>query len=116
DLDVDRRRFPTLSGDDWESKPQYARNAENEERVGCANPTSPERERRVEQERGAIMSDTCRWRWATALFAAALGLVSLAGLRAADDDLIPRRLPKEQRENLQRFLQDHAQPDRYVPK
>src|SRR5262245_37615883 len=34
---------------------------------------------------------------------------------AADDDLLPPRLPKEQRENLLRFLQQHEKPDRYVP-
>jgi hypothetical protein len=30
-------------------------------------------------------------------------------------DLIPPGLPKEQRQNLQRFLQEHEKPDRFVP-
>lgn len=37
------------------------------------------------------------------------------GLCADDRDLIPSQLPKEQRENLQRFLQQHAKPDRFIP-
>jgi hypothetical protein len=38
------------------------------------------------------------------------------GLRASDKDLIPAQLPKEQRENLLRFLQEHEKPDRYIPR
>ena len=37
------------------------------------------------------------------------------GLGAENDDLIPPQLPKEQRENLQRFLQQHEKPDRFIP-
>src|SRR5262249_31463092 len=35
---------------------------------------------------------------------------------AADEDLIPPQLPKEQRENLLRFLQQHGKPDRFFPR
>ncbi len=37
------------------------------------------------------------------------------GLNAADKDLIPLELPKDQRENLQRILQEHEKPDRFIP-
>jgi hypothetical protein len=39
----------------------------------------------------------------------------LAGLSAADEDLLPPKLPKEQRQNLLRFLENHDKPDRFVP-
>jgi hypothetical protein len=43
-------------------------------------------------------------------------LMSMLGAAvAADDDLLPPRLPRDQRENLQRFLQAHDKPARYVP-
>jgi hypothetical protein len=42
-------------------------------------------------------------------------VVLTAGLRAADTDLVPPKLPKAQRDNLVRFLQDHEKPDRYIP-
>src|SRR5438105_482505 len=49
----------------------------------------------------------------------AAGLVLLTfssrGFRASDKDLIPPQLPKDQRENLQRFLQKHEKPERYLP-
>src|SRR5262245_55174721 len=35
---------------------------------------------------------------------------------AADKDLVPPQLPREQRENLLRFLQEHEKPDRYLPR
>jgi hypothetical protein len=35
--------------------------------------------------------------------------------QAADQDLIPAQFPKEQRERLQRFLQQHEKPDRFIP-
>jgi hypothetical protein len=38
-----------------------------------------------------------------------------AGQGSADKDLLPPRLPQEQRENLQRFLKEHEKPDRFVP-
>jgi hypothetical protein len=38
------------------------------------------------------------------------------GLEASDADLLPPQLAKEQRENLQRFLQQHEKPDRYIPR
>src|SRR6266852_7731564 len=41
--------------------------------------------------------------------------VSARGLSASDKDLIPPELPKAQRENLQRFLEQHEKPDRYIP-
>jgi hypothetical protein len=34
---------------------------------------------------------------------------------ASGKDLLPPGLPKEQRQNLQRFLQDHEKPDRFIP-
>src|SRR5262249_10216140 len=40
--------------------------------------------------------------------------VPLAGLQAQDKDVLPP-LPNDQREKLQRFLQDHSKPDRYIP-
>jgi hypothetical protein len=36
-------------------------------------------------------------------------------LHAVDKDLIPPQLPKEQRENLLRFLVQHEKPDRFIP-
>jgi hypothetical protein len=50
----------------------------------------------------------------------ALSLASLipalyTSLRAADNDMLPPQLTKDQRENLLRFLQRHEKPDRYVP-
>src|SRR5437879_6304705 len=47
---------------------------------------------------------------------AAFGIAVLTfGLRAADDDLVPKQFSKEQRDNIQRFLQDHEKPKEYVP-
>jgi hypothetical protein len=37
-------------------------------------------------------------------------------LSAADLDLVPPQLPKEQRENLLRFLQGQEKPDRFIPR
>jgi len=54
----------------------------------------------------------------TKLFAYSLILVWLAalnGLWASDDDLIPSQFPKNQRDNLRRFLEQHNKPDRYMP-
>lgn len=36
-------------------------------------------------------------------------------LAAAGQDVIPPQFPKEQRERLQRFLQQHEKPDRFIP-
>jgi hypothetical protein len=49
---------------------------------------------------------------------AAVGLLAAVVLaaNAADDRVVPASLPKEQRENLLKFLKDHETPDRYVPK
>jgi len=49
--------------------------------------------------------------------AASTALVAILSnsVRAADKDGIPPQLPKEQRENLQRFLQEHEKPDRFIP-
>jgi len=51
--------------------------------------------------------------------AAAAALIQVAVFNprvgASDRDLIPPQLPKEQRENLLRFLEQHAKPDRYIP-
>src|SRR5205085_8842573 len=47
---------------------------------------------------------------------AAFGIAALVqGLRAADDDLIPKQFAKEQRDTIQRFLQEHEKPKEYVP-
>lgn len=46
----------------------------------------------------------------------AMAWMMVAGVVWADDkDLVPPRLPKDQRDNLQRFLKQHEKPDRYVP-
>jgi hypothetical protein len=50
------------------------------------------------------------------LLAAGLLLTALPALRAADERILPPSLPKEQRDNLLRFLKDHETPRRYVPK
>lgn len=55
-------------------------------------------------------------RLTTIAAAAVVSLVFLGVLRAADDELIPRQLPQEQKDNLQRFLKEHAEVDRFVPK
>jgi hypothetical protein len=47
--------------------------------------------------------------------AAALLMAPAGGFYAADTDLIPPQFPKEQRANLQRFLQQHEKPNRFVP-
>src|SRR5437763_27971 len=44
-----------------------------------------------------------------------LGAASSRGQNAAEKNGLPPRLPKEQRENLQRFLKDHEKPDRFIP-
>src|SRR5262249_92704 len=49
------------------------------------------------------------------LATAALLLTAPRALPAADPDMIPPQLPKDQRENLLRFLQHHEKPDRFVP-
>src|SRR6266849_331681 len=47
--------------------------------------------------------------------AVALCTASAGSPHAADQDVIPPQLPKEQRERLQRFLQQHEKPDRFIP-
>src|SRR5262245_56739452 len=42
-------------------------------------------------------------------------VVVIGSLHADDKDVIPPRLPKEQRDHLQRLLKQHERPDRYVP-
>jgi hypothetical protein len=49
------------------------------------------------------------------LAAAVLALALTRGLPASDKDVIPPQLPKDQQENLLRFLQQHDKPDRYIP-
>jgi hypothetical protein len=61
------------------------------------------------------MQNPIKFRLTLATAAAVLFAVCSSGLRAEDKDLIPPQLSKEQRENLQRFLQQHEKPDRYVP-
>jgi hypothetical protein len=48
----------------------------------------------------------------------ALALLTAASgpVRADDKDFLPPQLPREQRENLLRFLQDHAKPESYLPR
>lgn len=53
--------------------------------------------------------------WTLAAAAFILPPFSIHHLQAADKDLLPPRLPKEQRDNLQRFLRQHEKPDRYIP-
>jgi hypothetical protein len=53
--------------------------------------------------------------WSRLALLFALGTSAPATSRAADEDLLPRQLPKDQRENLARFLQQHARPKRYLP-
>jgi hypothetical protein len=55
-------------------------------------------------------------RFTAIVAAAAVSLFMIGALRAADDELIPRQLPQEQKDNLQRFLKEHAEVDRFVPK
>lgn len=42
-------------------------------------------------------------------------MASMGGLQAADKDLLPSQLTKEQQDNLLRFLQQHEKPDRFIP-
>lgn len=54
----------------------------------------------------------------TIFLAAAAVALSCSGPGQAadkDKDLIPTQLPKEQQDNLLRFLQKHDKPDRYIP-
>jgi hypothetical protein len=62
-----------------------------------------------------MMGHSCKTRLTTAV-GAAVFLAFLGAIQAADDDLIPRQFPKEQRDHLQRFLKEHSQPERFVPK
>jgi hypothetical protein len=62
------------------------------------------------------MGHSCKTCLTTSACAAAVLFAFLGAIQAGDDEFIPRQFPKEQRENLQRFLKDHAQPDRFVPK
>jgi hypothetical protein len=50
-----------------------------------------------------------------ALAAMVQGVAWSVAARASDKDVLPPQLPKDQRENLLRFLQKHDKPDRYVP-
>ncbi|QVL34408.1 hypothetical protein KIH39_11020 [Telmatocola sphagniphila] len=43
-------------------------------------------------------------------------LFTSVSLQAAEEDILPPQLPKEQRERLQKFLVDHSQPERFFPK
>lgn len=51
------------------------------------------------------------------LTVAAVGLLAISerALQAVDKDVIPPQLPRAQRENLLRFLQQHEKPDRFIP-
>ncbi len=51
----------------------------------------------------------------TILLALAAVAAVVGALRAADNELIPPQLPKQQQENLLRFLQKQDKPDRFVP-
>jgi hypothetical protein len=48
-------------------------------------------------------------------FTALVAIVLTGGLRAADTDLLPPQLPKAQRDNLVKFLQEHEKPNRFIP-
>ena len=50
------------------------------------------------------------------VLAIAVALLVRHAATASDKDLLPPNLPKEQREHLQRFLQDHEKPNRYIPR
>ncbi len=52
----------------------------------------------------------------TALTIAGAALLGSCTRLPADDDMIPAQFTKEQRDNLQRFLQRHEKPDRFVPR
>src|SRR5437667_10318888 len=57
-----------------------------------------------------------QWRFSLrAAAAAALLVISAPGGHASDKELIPRQLPKEQQEKLQRFLQAHEKPKTFMP-
>jgi hypothetical protein len=45
-----------------------------------------------------------------------LHVTALCAARASDNDLIPPQLPRDQRENLLRFLRQHEKPASYVPR
>jgi hypothetical protein len=49
------------------------------------------------------------------LIVAILSVVWTAGIRADEKELIPPQLPREQRDNLLRFLRQHEKPDRFIP-
>jgi hypothetical protein len=53
----------------------------------------------------------------TVLGAAVLIVLTACNMRldASDRDLVPPQLPREQRDNLLHFLEQHAKPERYVP-
>jgi hypothetical protein len=53
--------------------------------------------------------------WTLATAAIALCTAFGRSPYAADEDVIPSQFPKEQRERLQRFLQQHEKPDRFIP-
>jgi hypothetical protein len=61
------------------------------------------------------MPDTRKYLLTLATAAAVLLTTAPRALRAADPAQIPPELPKDQRENLLRFLQQHEKPDRFVP-
>jgi hypothetical protein len=63
-----------------------------------------------------MMEKRARLLLALAAAAATLLTASSRGLAAADPELIPSQLPKQQRENLRRFLQQHEKPNRFIPR
>jgi hypothetical protein len=70
----------------------------------------------IHQLRGANVDHSSRFCRAAAASAAVIVLAFFGTIQAADDEMIPSQFPKEQRDNLQRFLKEHSQADRYVPK
>jgi hypothetical protein len=52
----------------------------------------------------------------TSTAALLIGAIIGFAVHGADRDLIPKQLPKEQRDNLVRFLDSHQKPDRFIPK
>ena len=43
-------------------------------------------------------------------------LILAAGLRAADEPVLPPQLTQPQKQNLLRFLKQHEKPDAFIPR
>ena len=93
--------------DNWQAKASY----------GDDRPTDPSIWGSASNETVKMVYDDQDW----AIFGSVAAIVLLTplahGQPAADKDkdVLPPQLTKEQRENLQRFLEKHERPDRYLP-